>query len=124
MVGYYRSKNISNKLVSEEVLKIWFDHGVNPQNGSYAYMVFPGITENELKTIHDTGTTYRILSNNKDIQAVKSKEEQEVQAVFYQPGKLLLENKLNLKMDNSGIILIQLNRGRYNPYRSQTQVEN
>tara|TARA_R110002167_G_scaffold348813_1_gene560264 strand:- start:41561 stop:43747 length:2187 start_codon:yes stop_codon:yes gene_type:complete len=105
-------KNISNKIVSREVLKIWFDHGVNPQNGSYIYMVFPGISESELKSLYVSGTPYSILSNTKELQAVKNKEEQEVQAVFYQSGNLLLENKLNLKMDSAGIILLQLNHGK------------
>ncbi|GAB2998272.1 polysaccharide lyase 8 family protein [Cyclobacterium sediminis] len=122
-------KNISNKLVSEKVLKIWFDHGVNPKYGSYAYMVFPGITENRLKAIYDEGTPYRILSNSKELQAVKNKEEQQVQAVFYQAGSLSLENKLNLKMDNSGIVLIELNRGKVqsisisDPSRKQKEIK-
>lgn len=93
-------------------MKIWFDHGVNPQNGSYIYMVFPGISESELKSLYVSGTPYSILSNTKELQAVKNKEEQEVQAVFYQSGNLLLENKLNLKMDSAGIILLQLLHGK------------
>lgn len=122
-------KNISNKLVSDEVLKIWFDHGINPQNESYAYMVFPGISENKLKSIYDAGTPYRILSNSKKLQAVKNKEEQQVQAVFYQPGMLQLENKLSLKMDNSGIILIELHQGKVqaisisDPSRKQKEIK-
>jgi len=105
-------KNISKKVVSEEVLKVWFDHGIKPENGSYAYMVFPSISENELKSIYKKGTSFNILSNTVALQAVKDTDKEEVQAVFYQAGDLLLENELKLQMDNSGIIMLQLKGGK------------
>tara|TARA_R110002050_G_scaffold72581_5_gene156285 strand:- start:476 stop:2659 length:2184 start_codon:yes stop_codon:yes gene_type:complete len=105
-------KNASTKVVSKEVLKVWFEHGVKPKNGSYAYMVFPSISENELKTIYEAGTPYEILSNTKDLQAVKNKDENVVQAVFYQSGNLSLEKKLDLQMENAGIIMLKLKRGK------------
>ena len=105
-------KNISSEPVSEEVLKIWFDHGVNPRNGSYAYMVFPSVTEGTLKSIYESGTPYTILSNTKDLQAVKNTEEDEVQAVFYKSGNLSAANEFYLQMENSGIIMLQLKKGK------------
>ncbi|GEO20053.1 polysaccharide lyase family 8 super-sandwich domain-containing protein [Cyclobacterium qasimii] len=103
-------KNASTKVISEEVLKVWFDHGIKPENGSYAYMVFPSISENELKTIYEAGTPHEILANTKELQAVKN--ENEVQAVFYQSGNLSLENELNLQMENAGIIMLKLKKGK------------
>ncbi|WP_339925217.1 polysaccharide lyase family 8 super-sandwich domain-containing protein [uncultured Cyclobacterium sp.] len=105
-------KNISNKVVSEEVLEIWFDHGVKPENGKYAYMVFPSISVSELKSIYKAGTPYKVLSNTEELQAVMNKNENELQAVFYQSGNLLIENDLNLQMENAGIIMLNVKKGK------------
>ena len=105
-------KNASKKEIFEDVLKIWFDHGIKPENENYAYMVYPSITESELQSMYESENHLKILSNDVDLQAVKDEEQQEVQAVFYQPGELSLENGLQLQMDHQGIIMLQLKRGK------------
>jgi len=46
------------------------DHGVNPKNGTYAYALLPGYTEQE--TAHCAAfPSFTILSNTKDVQAVR-----------------------------------------------------
>lgn len=45
-------------------------HGVNPQNGSYAYALLPELSEEETKAYADA-PGFRILSNSGDVQAVE-----------------------------------------------------
>jgi chondroitin AC lyase len=105
-------KSASRKEIFEDVLKIWFDHGVRPENENYAYMVYPSASKGEFQSMYETGNHLKILSNDVNLQAVKDEEKEEVQAVFYQPGALTLENGLQLHMDHPGIIMLQLKKGK------------
>ncbi|MEF2246660.1 CBM96 family carbohydrate-binding protein [Paenibacillus sp. IITD108] len=77
----------SSDLISNHFLNLWFDHGVNPNNAEYAYVLLPN------KTAAQTGE----YSESPDIQIVKNTEE--VQAVresdlgilgvnFWDPGRV------------------------------------
>jgi len=78
----------TNAAVSGEVFKLWFDHGISPTDGSYAYIVAPGIDSAAAMTAYDQSAVV-IVSNTDSIQAVYHRELDILQAVFYSPGTLV-----------------------------------
>lgn len=79
-----------NAPVSGEVFKLWFDHGISPTDGSYAYIVAPGI-ESAAAMIDYDRSALAIASNTDSIQAVYHRGLDILQAVFYSPGTLVGE---------------------------------
>jgi chondroitin AC lyase len=66
---------------SMNVFSLWFDHGVQPANASYAYYVIPG----QNIATYDTSAV-RILQNDADVQAVRHTGLNNWQLVFYKAG--------------------------------------
>ena len=73
--------------VAEDVFKLWVDHGMSPDNESYAYIVVPGIASLEQAEGYNMGAI-SILSNNDTVQAVYHHGLDICQAVFHQAGIL------------------------------------
>ncbi|MFC3560348.1 polysaccharide lyase family 8 super-sandwich domain-containing protein [Pedobacter jamesrossensis] len=95
--------NRSKEQVKGKVFKLWFEHGLDPADDSYAYIVRPGVSEKDmLKPYADV----EILSNDGAIQAVKNNALNMLQAVFHEPGILNGPN-FSLKVDRACIVLIK-----------------
>jgi chondroitin AC lyase len=90
--------------VTMDVFKLWVDHGNRANGETYAYIVVPGVGVEEAKA-YDQGNL-EILSNTERIQAVKHKQLEITQAVFYGAGELDLGDGLLLFMDGPGQILL------------------
>jgi chondroitin AC lyase len=96
--------NRSKDAVEGKVFKLWFDHGIDPVQQSYAYVVKPGVSESEM--IRDKGAAISILMNTAAIQAVEHRELKMVQAVFYQAGSLTTQN-FSIAVDQPCVLLIK-----------------
>ncbi|MBD3626782.1 MAG: chondroitin lyase [Cyclobacterium sp.] len=101
-------KNVSTKIIREKVLTAYFNHGVRPQKGSYAYAVLPRTTTDELASMAQSGL--RVLSNDMLLQAVYHPGLEQTQAVFYQKGTLSMADGSSVAVDHPGIILIKKNQ--------------
>jgi chondroitin AC lyase len=113
--------NTSRESVEKEVFKLWIDHGVRPQGRSgglvnapmiakdvtYAYIIVPGVEVAEL----DLDPGIEILSNSRWIQAVKQREPEMVQAIFYRAGTLKIAEGLELTVDSPGALMFQISDG-------------
>lgn len=108
LVNANRSKNT----VEERVFKLWLDHGTDPVRQSYAYIVKPGISENELTRDNgaagalSTERAINILKNTPEIQAVEHAGLQLVQVVFYEAGSLTTP-KFAIAVDQPCVLLIK-----------------
>jgi len=71
----------ANDTLSAEVFSLSIQHGVAPQNGSYAYAVIPGGTA-------PVASWFRILQNGKGIQAVEHQNGTIIYVVFYEAGSI------------------------------------
>jgi len=60
--------------VTRDYFSLWFDHGKNPLNGTYAYVLLPGKTVDGLKA-YAAAPNIEILFNTPTVQAVKAKKE-------------------------------------------------
>jgi len=75
----FDSASTPKKDVSGNLFTLFIDHGVHPQNASYAYFVAPASEKFENRV--------EILSNTGEIQAVRV-DKKWLAAVFYKSGKL------------------------------------
>lgn len=66
----------------ENYLEMWFDHGANPVNGTYEYVILPGKTTEETKNyaLHPDIT---VLANTSKVQAVRSGQGRVLGANFW-----------------------------------------
>ena len=90
--------------ISKDVFKLWLDHGQQPQDAQYQYIVMPEITEKEIESIKPA---IEILSNTTDIQAVKNTALNLYQMIFYKSGDIKMGNNLTIGMDSPGIVMIK-----------------
>ena len=69
-----------------EFAALWIEHGKNPRNGSYAYIILPNATATETKKYAET-SDIEILSNTPAVQCVRQKASAVKVFVFYQAGR-------------------------------------
>jgi chondroitin AC lyase len=91
--------------VSKDVFKLWIDHGQQPQNANYQYIVVPLATEKEMES--KAGRNIEILSNTSEIQAVKNSGLNICQIVFYTSGEILVAENLTIGMDSPGTVMVK-----------------
>lgn len=77
----------STTIESGYVFSIWFDHGVNPTNASYSYIVVPGIDSQEKAQAYDV-SAIEIIENTSNIQAVINKKLNILEIIFHKAGTL------------------------------------
>lgn len=75
-----------NVPIQTGIFKLWFDHGVNPSNQTYAYIIVPNATTRLMKKM-ENGDSFRIVKNDGDMQAVESADRSMAGVVFYKTGK-------------------------------------
>lgn len=92
----------SDRPAAGKVFNMWIDHGVSPENASYAYKVFPNVGK------EGSALTSTVLENTTKLQAVEV--DGGLQAVFYEAGKVALENGEKISVD--GACLLSLSNGR------------
>ncbi|MBW8330637.1 MAG: hypothetical protein K0M40_01340 [Prolixibacteraceae bacterium] len=90
--------------VSKDVFKLWIDHGQQPQNASYQYIVVPGTSEAEMGKV---GQQIVILSNTSEIQAVKHSGLNIYQIIFYTSGEIKVSENLTIGMDSPGTVMVK-----------------
>ncbi len=90
--------------VNKDVFKLWLDHGQQPRNASYQYIVVPATTEQEMDK---AGQQIAILSNTPEIQAVKHTGLNICQAVFYTSGEIKVADNLIIGMDSPATVMVK-----------------
>ena len=95
--------------ISKEVFKLWFDHGVSPNNESYEYIVRPNTTLDELKK-GKVINPINIITNTPYLQAVHNLQVNLIQAVFYRAGQLKVSDEFTIQASAPCILMVQLNK--------------
>lgn len=101
-----RQSDSPKEEISLDVFKLWLDHGTQPANSSYQYIVVPSTTEAE---IENSGRNIEILINTPEIQAVKHSGLNILQAIFYTSGEIQVSKNLKIGMDSPGVVMIKTN---------------
>ncbi|NDV46623.1 T9SS C-terminal target domain-containing protein [Paludibacter sp. 221] len=100
------SASSSSDKVTQNVFKMWFNHGIKPKNGSYAYVVAPGVKNAEDVKKYNTADI-TILSNTEDVQAVRHNGIGLVGIVFYKSGTFKYSDKVSITADKPCAVMIR-----------------
>jgi hyaluronate lyase len=74
-----------NGSYTEDYLKLWFNHGVNPTNATYAYVLLPNMTASSVAA-YAADPDIVVLSNTPEVQAAKKPSLGVVAANFWTGG--------------------------------------
>lgn len=102
-----RQSDSPKEEISKDVFKLWLDHGAQPSDGSYQYIVIPSTTAKEME--NEPGRNIQILSNTSETQAVWHRGLNICQVVFYTSGEIQVSEKLKIGMDSPGLIMVKTN---------------
>lgn len=100
------TRKLSSDDETKEVFSLWIDHGQQPKEASYAYIVAPGTDFNSIDP-SKIASRVKILMNTPQIQAVHQVELNMTQVVFYEPGTLKLTDGTKLTTQDAGIVMIK-----------------
>ena len=100
---YHINHSTSKKIQSGEVFKLWIDHGTNPVNAHYAYVVVPNATKN---TLDDLKATIKIITNTESVQVVRNEALDITEAVLYKPATITVGEEV-ITIDKPCILMIR-----------------
>ncbi|MFC1509474.1 polysaccharide lyase 8 family protein [Candidatus Omnitrophota bacterium] len=102
-------RNISTQFppetISHDVFTLWIDHGAQPANGSYEYIVAPGMTAESVMEYARKPPVVTV-SNTPQLQAVRHKDLDIIGAAFYEPGQFTA-GKVTASVDKPCLLLMQ-----------------
>lgn len=108
--GNWGNINITpSKDVVKNYFELWFDHGKNPQNAEYAYVMLPGKSTVQMKE-YAKKPSVEILANTTDVQAVSYQNKSVIGANFWQDKLVTVDGiscdkKASLIMKQTGDVL-------------------
>lgn len=96
----------SEERLSYPVFSLWQEHGNSPVDEHYCYFVLPSrsLAAFEEK-LPDHG--FEVITNTKQVQAVRNRHTHKYGLVFYTPGEVELIAGLTLAVDKPAIIFLQ-----------------
>lgn len=90
--------------VTEDVFTLSINHGVDPTEESYAYVIVPGVSETEAQT-YDI-SNIEVLVNSDSIQAVYHKEQKAYGLVFHKAASFS-NNGVAVESDAGSVVMIK-----------------
>ncbi|MBL8025536.1 MAG: DNRLRE domain-containing protein [Fibrobacteres bacterium] len=127
--GSWRSINGSQSTanVTGDVFSCWLDHGLNPSNSSYTYIVLPGKSREEIKN-YSLSIPVKVLINTPDFQAVTHEGLKVTGIVFYSAGTVVVRYGLSVSVDKPCIVLLDESGSKYkvtisNPINTWTTIK-
>ena len=104
-INHYNRKDS----VEGKVFTIAFDHGLQPKDDAYAYIVVPTVSTEKDLTEYCSHKSIEILSNNTNIQSVYNNELKIWQAIFYKAGELTHQGT-TIKVGSPCAVMLKKNK--------------
>ncbi|MFL5743419.1 MAG: polysaccharide lyase family 8 super-sandwich domain-containing protein [Niastella sp.] len=98
--------------LQQPVFSVWIEHGSQPANSQYAYLVVPNTSLTNFKK-RVAKSTPVIVRNDTTVQAVSSGTGKLNAVVFYQPAVVVLPDGLQLRADKPVMVLLQQTNDAY-----------
>lgn len=89
---------------TNDVYTLYIDHGINPQNASYQYVILPDATPSEVRKF-DT-SSFKVIENTASLQAVRLADGTYAVAM-YEANTINLDNNLQFTSDKPALFLIK-----------------
>jgi len=100
---YHINNSTPKAKVSGDVFKLWIDHGLNPVNAHYAYIVVPNAKDNSLESAN---ASVKIIANTEQLQVVRNEALDITEAVLYKPSSFSVEG-YSIKSDKSCVLMLR-----------------
>ncbi len=97
------TKLLSEDLISSNIFSLYFEHGVNPENDSYQYILLPNSSKKELEDM-ECELPF-VITNSKSKQEVVEKNDRIAGIVFYEAGESELFG--GLQTDQPCVVLLK-----------------
>lgn len=94
------------------VFTVGIDHGTNPANATYAYVIYPNASAASA-TSYKSNVPLQILSNTKTVQAVYHKTLKITQALFFTAGSLTLADGKVITVSAPSAVMIKDTNNTY-----------
>ncbi|MCD0468794.1 polysaccharide lyase family 8 super-sandwich domain-containing protein [Flavobacterium sp. JAS] len=100
-IGYFNLEPNSNYILANDsnLFSANINHGINPANKSYAYLVKPSLQSSKEAAKYSKKIPVSVLSNNEQIQAIRHQNLNIVEIMFYQPGTLKISEGESITVD-------------------------
>ena len=100
-VGYFNLEPSSTFVLVRDtnLFSLNIDHGINPTEGAYAYVVKPGVETVAEAIKYSKNTPVKILMNSREAHAVRHAQLNLTEIVFFQPAKLSFDNGKTIEVD-------------------------
>ena len=95
--GNIKKKNLPK---DSQILRIWTEHGVNPKNEKYGYVVYSG------NGMPNTKFPFEILRNDTLVQAVINEDKNITQAIFYPNNNGLFWDNCSMKVSSPCVVML------------------
>ncbi|HHW00796.1 MAG TPA: hypothetical protein GXX36_14760 [Clostridiaceae bacterium] len=101
---------IDNPAVTKQAFTLYFNHGIQPSDASYEYIVVPGKDAEEVEE-YSKNIPVQILSNTSEIQAVRHEGLKQTQIIFYEAGSLEYRNGATITVNQPCLVIIDESSG-------------
>ncbi len=95
----------SEGAVERDVFSLWIEHGVQPKDAQYAYVVVPDTSVREMPALRES-LDVTILRQSASLLAVSSRDAQLIQAVFFDAGRLVCDDDLSIQVDAPSVVML------------------
>ncbi len=102
----FRISSETRSPFTSKIFTVSIDHGTNPSNANYAYVVLPN-TGTSSTTQYKSNLPLQVLVNNANVQAVYHKSLKLTQAIFYKADSLVLSDGRVVKVNAPSAILLK-----------------
>ncbi len=88
------------------VFTLWLDHGIRPNGAQYEYIVVPG-KDSPAVNAYAENIPVETLANSREVQAVLHRELSRATAVFYQEGKIRINDQITLSVESPCMAILK-----------------
>jgi len=99
----------SAEVLSENVFKLWIDHGLQAANASYSYIVLPDASAAKTEE-RAAKPDIEILSNTPQVQAARQSPTDRMMAAFYTAGQIDFATGHTLSVDQPCLLILSSSR--------------
>jgi chondroitin AC lyase len=96
----------SKRNVERNVFSLWINHGSKPNGAAYGYAVFPDVAAEAMRTLHRS-RPFKIIQQTASLQAISTDEGGYIQAAFFDPGRLAVDENLAIEVDAPCLVIIE-----------------
>lgn len=98
--------------ITKNVFSIWINHGTNPNEATYQYIVAPCKAKEEMGELA-TKQPFDVIRNDKDAQVIYNKALNQFGVVCYTAGTVRLTEDLSIYVDKPVIFLLSIEERKY-----------